>query len=151
MHTKIDAIKDESSEFMNNNKINFIEFPEKITIKSLYEKFNEILSSTYILTFNVYSLKKTHQPLSRTRTVLNQLIAIFYWQKECQSCFPFTSFTTYFNPAFSSMMQRLYNSKLSILGFPIKLLEQKESNDFVQIPNLIIDNILSPSLHNLDL
>ena len=133
---EIKAIKNQNSNVITND-INFIDFPDKITISSLYDKFSEILASTYILTFNIYSLKTNHKPLNRARTLLNQLIAVFFWQNQYSGCFPFSSFTNFFIPAFSSMMNRLYNSKLKILNFPIDMISNsKMKDDFVQIPSL---------------
>lgn len=116
-----------------------IDFPETVTIKSLYEMFDKLISETYILPFEFYSSKNHVNFLNQ----LNKLISIFFWQEEFSECFPFKSFLSDFKLAFISMITRLKKAKLEIKSFPYDAFKNYDSYNynFIKLPTSIPINL----------
>lgn len=126
----------------NNNNLdsNLVNFPNKISITSFYQKFSEILNLIILLPSNIYELTKNNDDNDQIQLLLNQLQIIYSWQKESSTCFPFYSLQTKFNEVLSSTLNKLHKSKINLSNFTYEPTHNIVLH-FVQLPKLQFNEI----------
>lgn len=118
----------------NNN--NLTKFPEIISIKSIYQKFDEILKFEYLIPSNIDELIQNSN-FNQIKKILNQLFILYDWQMKNSICFPFYSLKTKFTNILASILNKFNISKLNLHHIPLDQFKPSIFElDFVQIPKL---------------